>query len=133
MDKVHGGVGRDIFFDIFKHPLWLLSITCFWRLEITNRLLEMKFSLIFFKSNFFGKNVILLRLNEVWNFALNIVPTFWQWTIKLSSSNYPIAVDDSWWTMNFTIKMTSLPLSSIECQWNNSFTLSSKKFLMVDG
>jgi len=42
MNKVQRRVGINIFFFIFKHPLWILSITFDWRLEIANEFLEMK-------------------------------------------------------------------------------------------
>jgi len=46
MNKFQRGVGRDIFFDVFKHPLRNLSITFYWRLKISNRFFGMKFNLI---------------------------------------------------------------------------------------
>jgi len=61
MDKVQRRVGRDIFFDILKHPLWILSITSYWRLQMSNGFLEMKVNLIWqlFLVQSFLKKVIL--------------------------------------------------------------------------
>jgi len=106
MDKFQVRVGRDIFFDISKHLLRILSITFFWRLIITKGFLEMKFrfnfQLLLVQS--FLKNVVLLCQNEVWNSTLTIIITFWQWAVKLSSSNYPISFEDLWETINLIIK-----------------------------
>ena len=65
IDKIQSGVARNIFFDIFKHPLWILSITFDWRLKITNGFLEMKLNLIsqLFLVQRFLKKVILLCQN----------------------------------------------------------------------
>jgi len=121
MDKIKWGVGRDIFFDIFKHPLLILSINFNWRLKITKGILEIKFSLIFqlFLIQSFLKNIILLWQIEVWSSILNMVPLSWQWAVKLSSSNCPISFEDSWLIMDFIIKTISLPhflqLHPFEC------------------
>jgi len=110
MNKFRGD-WKEHFWDIFKHPLWNLSITFDWRIEIWNVFLVMKSNLILlflFSSNYFEK-VIILCLYEVWNFTLNIFPLFWQWAVKLLSSNYPLFFENLWWKMDFNIKMTSLP------------------------
>jgi len=135
MDGFQKGVGRDIFFDIFKHPLWVLSIIFFWSLKITNSSSEMKFSLIFelFLVQSFLKKIILLYQNDVWNSILNRIPTFWQWAIKLSSSNYPISFEGLWRTIDFIIKRISPPSILTKCLWRNIITLPLKIFLMVDG
>jgi hypothetical protein len=65
LDKIQSGVARNIFIDIFKHPLWFLSITFDWRLQITNGFLEMKLNLIsqLFLVQRFLKKVNLLCQN----------------------------------------------------------------------
>jgi len=77
IDKNQRGLARNIFFDIFKHPLWFLSITFAWRLKITKGFLEVKFRLIWkllLVLNY-SKKVVLLYLNEVWTSTLNTIPT----------------------------------------------------------
>jgi len=46
MDKVQRRFGMDIFFDILKHSLLILSIAFDWRLKITNGFFEMQFIFI---------------------------------------------------------------------------------------
>jgi len=46
MDKIQRWVGRDIFFDILKHALWILFITFDWSLQMSNGFLEIKVNLI---------------------------------------------------------------------------------------
>jgi len=99
---------KEHFFNIFKYPLWNLSITFDWSLEISNGFLEMKFNFIFklFPVQSFLKKVILLWLNEIWNSTSNKIFTFSQWAVslifKLSHTLWGFMVDN--W---FQYKMTS--------------------------
>jgi len=58
MDKIERGVGRDIFFDIFKYLLWILSINFFGGSKLqTNFENEIELDLtIFLSSKFFVKS-----------------------------------------------------------------------------
>jgi len=129
MDKFQRGIERDIFLDIFKHPLWILSINFFWRLKITSGFMGMKIGLIsqLYLNQSFLKKTILLCQNEVWNFTLNTILTFGQWVVKLSSSNYPISFEGSWRTIDFISKTTSPTFILSKCQWRNLFSLPLKK------
>jgi len=117
----------DIFFNIFKHSLWFLSITFFWRFIITKWYLKMKFTFIYplLLVQSFLKNVIFLCQNEVWNSTLNTISTFWQWAVLLSSSNYSISFEGSWQTVDFIIETTTLSFILTKCEWRNSFVLLS--------
>jgi len=67
MDKFQRGVGRDIFFDIFKHPHRNLFINFDWRFEISNEFVKMKVGLIpqlFLVQSFLEKDNLLCP-NEV--------------------------------------------------------------------
>jgi hypothetical protein len=88
MNKFERGVGRVIFVDIFKHPLWNLSITFRWSVKTSKLFLEMKLSLIpqFFLYQSFLKKDTLLCLNEIWNLFLNTFSAFSQGYEQWSSS-----------------------------------------------
>jgi len=84
MDKFQGGVGKDIFFDIFKHLLWILSITFFRRLMITKKLLKIKvrfISQLFLVQSFF-KCYFMPKWGLKFYFEHNNY-YFWQWVVKL--------------------------------------------------
>jgi len=62
----------------FPTRLRILFITFYWRIEISNGFLEIKFHLIsqLCLVQSFLKKVVLLWLNEVWNFTANIILAF---------------------------------------------------------
>jgi len=62
MDKIKQGVGRDIFFDIFKPPLLILSIAFDWRLKITKGFFKMKITLISLVQSFLKKIILLCQI-----------------------------------------------------------------------
>jgi len=78
----------------FQPPLWILSITFCWWIEISNGFQEMKAWLIFHINviQFFLKKVILLCLNKVWNSTSNTIYTF-----DLIMSSWMSTINVSWW------------------------------------
>jgi len=108
-----------------------LSITFFSRLKIINGFLKLKFRLIYqlLPIQIFWIFFSTMQ-NEVLNSTSNTIPTFWQWVVKLSSSNDPIPFEDSWWKLDLTIKMTSPPFIPTNA---NNLIFSFCHQILLDG
>jgi len=78
-DKNQKEVEMDIYFNIFIQPLRFLSLTFYWRIEISNGFLEVKSSLIFqlFFVQSLKKNVHLLGQNRLQSLLTLNKWTFW--------------------------------------------------------